>query len=225
MRTIRSDAAMLGTRGLAVLLVTGALCDTVESLISPLTTSTTYADVTAISQHQDRFALSVLVGVIGTVLLLPALLGLAARTLPRAPVASRIAAGLVCLGLPGFMAIRMGQAVELQGVRDGLPRHTTADLVDHLSSNPVGALIVVFFFAGTVLGVVALGIAAWRAGLPRPAALMLGVFGVADVALEGLVPSWATHLLLLAGLSWLAVALLRGERLTDAVVAASASAA
>jgi hypothetical protein len=202
---------MLGTGTLAVLLVLGALCDTVESLISPLTSSTTYADVTAIAHHQDRFVLSVVIGVAGTALLLPALLGLAARTFPRAPVASRVAAGLVCLGLPGFMAIRMGQAVELQGVRDGLPRRTTADLIDHLSSNPVGAPIMVFFLGGTVLGLLALAVATWRAGLPRPAAVLLGAFGILDIALEEAVPSWATHLLLLAALGWLAVALVRGS--------------
>jgi hypothetical protein len=203
---------MLSTGAVAALLVVGALCDTLESVLSPLTSSTTYADLTAISHHEDRFVLSVLIGVAGTAILLPALLGLAARTLPAAPVASRLAAGLVCLGLPAFMAIRMGQAVELQGLRDGLPRHRTADLVDHLSSNPVGAPIVAFFLAGTVVGLIALAVAVWRAGLPRPAAVLLGAFGIVDMALEGAVPSWGTHLVLLLGLGWVAVALVRAER-------------
>jgi hypothetical protein len=135
-----------------------------------------------------------------------------------------VSTGLVCLGLPGFMAIRMGQAVELQGVRDRLPRRSTADLIDHLSSNPVGARLVVFFLGGTVLGLIALAVAVWRSGLPRPAAVLLGLFGVLDLALEGAVPTWATHTLLLAGLGWIAVALQRAEVSRPAVPCPAGSA-
>jgi len=206
---------LLGTTAVAVLLVVAAALDTLEQVLSPLTSSSTRADVLAISQHQARFEVSVLVGVLATALFLPGLLGLAARTAERAPVASRIAAGLFCLGFPGFMAIRLGQAFELQGVRDDLPPSTTAHLVDHVSSNPIGMPILIFFLAGTVLGILALGVAAWRAGLPRPAAVLVAAFGIVDNVTEGVVPGWLSHLVLLVGLGWIAVALVQSERTSE----------
>lgn len=203
---------LLGTRAVATLLVVAAVCDTLEQVLSPLTGGTTYDDLTAIAHHEGRFVLSVLVGMVGTLLFVPGLLGLTARTVHRAPVASRIAAALVCVGFPGFVGVRMGQAAELQAVRDGLPARSTADLVDHLSANPIGAVIVGCFLVGTVVGVVVLAVAVWRAGLPRVAVVLVGAFGIADMVTEGTVPGWISHLLLVAGLGWIAVALVRGER-------------
>jgi hypothetical protein len=202
---------LLGTTSVAALLVGAAVLDTLEQVISPLTSSTTYADITAISQHQTRFVASVLIGVAATFVFLPGLLGLTARTIRRAPIASRIAAGLVVIGFPGFMGIRLGQAVELQGVRDGLSTRTTANLVDHLNSNPIAVPIVACFLAGTVLGMVVLGVAMWRAGLPRVAAVLVGAFGVVDMSTEGVVPGWLVHLMLVVGFGLTARALLRPE--------------
>jgi hypothetical protein len=207
-----SQPRLLGTTAVAVLLVAAPVLEVVEQAISPLTSSSTHADVLAISQHETRFVVSVLIGIVATLLFLPGLLGLAARTAGRAPVASRVAAGLVCIGFPGFMAIRLGQAVELQGVRDDLSPRTTANLIDHLGSNPIGLPIMICFLGGTVIGVIALGVAAWRAGLPRPAAVLVGAFGIIDDATDGVVPGWLSHVVLLVGLAWIAVALVQRER-------------
>lgn len=202
---------LLGTPAVAVLLVGAAALVTLEQVVSPLVSTSTRADVIAISHHETRFVISVLIGIAATLMFLPGFLGLAARTVGRAPVASRVAAGLLCVGLPGFMAIRLGQAIELQGVRDGLPSTTTANLIDHLGSNPLGIVVVVCFVGGTVVGLISLGVAAWRAGLPRPAAALVATFGVIDNVTEGVVPGWFSHLLLLVGLAWISVALLRRE--------------
>jgi hypothetical protein len=51
--------------------------------------------------------------------------------------------------------------------------------------------------------------ATWRTGMPRPAAVALGIFPFADLALQGHVGTIAAHLLLLAATSWFAVALVR----------------
>lgn len=202
---------LLGTTAVAALLVGAAVLDTLEQVISPLTSSTTYADITAISQHQTRFVVSVLIGVAATLMFLPGILGLTARTVGRAPVASRLAAALVCVGFPAFMGIRLGQAIELQGVRDHLPTRTTANLVDHLNSNPIGVPIVACFLVGTVLGVLVLGVALWRAGLPRVGAALIAAFGVVDMSTEGVVPGWLVHLMLVVGFGQIALALLRSE--------------
>lgn len=205
---------LLSTMGVAVLVVGAAVLDTLEQVISPLTSSTTYADLTAISQHQTRFVISSLIGIIATLMFLPGILGLTARTVGRAPVASRFAAALVCLGFPCFMGIRLGQGIELQGVRDKLPTRITANLVDHLNTNPIGAPIVACFLIGTVLGVLVLGVALWRAGLPRFGSALIATFGVVDMSTEGVVPGWLVHLMLVVGFSQIALALLRRDTVT-----------
>jgi hypothetical protein len=201
---------LLSPRAVAVFLVLAASCDLLESVISPLTTSTTAADVSAIAAHQGRFVLSVLIGLVATLAYLPGMVGLAATTVPRAPWASRIAAGLALVGLSGWMGIRMGQAVELQGVRDGVPRSTTAGLIDHLGSNPIGSAIVLVFLAGTMLGMIALAVAVWRAGLPKPAAILLVIFPIADTGLESFGVSTFAHALPLVAFGWIAVRLTKG---------------
>lgn len=210
----RAGSPLLGPVPLAVFLVLAPLCDTVEQAVSPLTGSTTYADLGVISAQGSRYTAAVLIGMVGTLLFVPAFLGLAARTVERAPVASRIGAALTIVGMGSFMGVRFGQAVELQAVRDGVDRRTAADLVDGLAGNPIGGVIVVLFLIGTTVGLLALAVAVWRAGLPRPAAVLLAVFGIGDTALEGLVPGTVMHLVLLVGLGWIAVAVLRTGRAT-----------
>lgn len=205
------SARLLSPRAIAGFLVLAAACDLLESVISPLTDSTTAADVSAISAHQGRFVLSVLIGLVGTLAYLPGLLGLAAITVRRAPWASRIAAGLALVGLAGWVGIRLGQAVELQGIRDGLPRSTTAGLIDHLGGNPIGSPITLVFLVGTILGMIAFGVAVWRAGLPKPAAVLLVLFPFADTGLEGFGVSPYAHALPLVAFTWIAVRLVQGS--------------
>ncbi len=204
---------LLNTRVVAVLLVVAPLCEVVEAVLSPLPSSGTRADLVAIRAHEGQFVVSVLVGLLGTLLLLPAILGLAARTVGRSPWASRVAAGLAVPGLMGFAGIRLGQGIELQGIRDGVPLGQVAGLLDHQSANPVGAPLVILFLAGTAVGLVALAAAVWRAGLPRPAAVLIGVFPFADQALEqlGTATGVVAHALLLVGFAWVAVSLTRGR--------------
>jgi hypothetical protein len=171
---------LLGTGSLAALLVLAPLAEVVETSLSPLTTSTTTADLVAIRAHESRFVLSVVFGLVGTFLLLPAVLGLAAVTVQRTPWPSRIAAACASVGLMGFAGIRLGQGVEL-------------------------------FLLGTVVGMIALAVAVWRAGLPRPAAVLIGAFPFADQGLEalGIAGGVPAHAMLLAGFSWVAASLVR----------------
>lgn len=213
---------LLGTGALAALLVAAPLCEVLEAALSPLTSSTTHADLVAIAGNEQQFVTSVLFGMVGTFLMLPAILGIAATTVRRAPWASRVAASLAVTGLMGFAGIRLGQGVELQGVRDGVPLGQVAGLLDHQSGNPIGGPMVMLFLAGTVLGMLALAMAVWRGGLPRPAAVLIAVFPFADQGLEqlGAVSGVLAHALLLLAFSWVAVSLVRGTSTTEVRAAA-----
>jgi len=194
----------------AALLVLAPTLEVVEQLLSPLTGASTRDDLEAVAGHQSVFALSVLVGMAATVLYIPAFVGLAARCVGRSPVAARVGAAIAVLSMAGFMGIRAIQAIELQTVRSGLPIGASADLIDGVSTNPIGATLLVMFLGGSVIGMVALGVACWRAGLPRPAVLLMACFPLVDLALPGHVGAVASHVVLLAGLAWIATSLTRG---------------
>src|SRR4051812_29452918 len=223
-RSVGEPAALLSDRMLRALLVSAPALGVTELVISPLAGTTTSADLARIAEHQGVFVASVLVGVLATVLYIPAFIGLAARVAPAAPRTARTAAALVIVTFTGFMAVRAGQAFELQTVRShGLSLSGGAHLVDDTFAGPIGAPMLVMFLLGSILALAFLAVACWRAGLPRVAVVALGVFPVLDLALPGRIGSIASHLVLLAATTTFAVALGRGETRTapEAVPAAA----
>jgi hypothetical protein len=204
--------ALLRTRTVAGAMVLAPLLEVVEQVVSPLTTTSTRADVVASTDHRAAFAVAVLVGTAATVLYVPALVGLAARCVPDSPVAARIGAAAAVVSMTGFMGVRAVQAFEPQAVGAGQTPTTTARLVDHLSANPIGGVVLVMFLGGSMVGLVALAVAAWRNGLPRPAVVLLGLFPFLDLAVPGRTGTLVTHLRLLLALTWLALSLARTDR-------------
>ena len=188
----------------ATALVLAPLLEVVEQILSPLTGASTRADVLAAAGHQAMFNGAVLVGAVATVLYVPALVGLGTRCVAHSPVAARLGAAASVVCMTGFMAVRAVQAFEPRAVGAGQTADATAHLVDHLSTNPIGVVALVMFLGGSIVALVALAVAAWRAGLPRPAAVMLGIFPFLDLALSGHAATTATHVLLLVALAWLA---------------------
>lgn len=206
--------ALIGRRATILCLVLAPILEVAEALLSPLKGTSTAADLRGIDGHQGLFVVSVLLGLLATLIYVPAFLGLATRCVAAAPVAARLGAAFAVWSMMGFMGVRMAQAVELQAVRDGLDRGDTARLLDHLVSNPLGAPSLILLLAGSAVGLVALAVAGWRAGLPRPALVLVAVFPFLDLALPSQTGTIASHVALLAGLVWLAVALTeqRGAR-------------
>jgi hypothetical protein len=205
---------LITARTAAGCLILAPALEVVEQLLSPLTGRSTVADLTAIANNQTAFTVSLLVGLLATALLVPALAGLATACLDHTPRLARAAAAVCVLSMLGFFSVRMVQGVELQLVRDGVARETAGALVDHVASNAVGATILVAFLGGSIVGLGLLAAACWRAGLPKAAALALGIFPVLDLALPGHLGTIVSHLLLLGATSWLAAALLRSRSVT-----------
>lgn len=216
---------LIPVRAAVVCLVAAPALEVLEQVLSPLTGRSTTADLAAIDQHQGIFITSVLIGIVATALLVPAFAGLGSACLERTPRLARTGTAITVLSMMGFFAVRMAQGVELETVRRGLDRHTAASLVDGLTGNPVGGTILAAFLLGSAVGLVLLAVAAWRTGLPRPAAVALGAFPFADLALQGHLGTIAAHVLLLAATTWMAIALLHGPatrptRVADARVPA-----
>jgi hypothetical protein len=205
--------------GLAALLIAAPSTEFVETLLSPLDGESTAEEVRAISMHQSIFVVSVLLGIVATVLYVPAFVGLASVTWERSRKLSAAAGSLVVVAMLGFMGVRMGQGVELQGIRDGLGVERTARLIDGLAANPIGGVIVGLFLGGTVVGLTCMAIAVWRSHVaPWPAALLLLAFPFVDELLPDRVGTIVAHGLLLIGLAWIGLAQLRAIRSADASV-------
>lgn len=212
--------------GLAVLLVVAPLCELVETVVSPLTSGSTVDDLHAIAAHQSAFVVSVLVGVLATALYVPAFLGIARLTWQRSRRLSVLAGTSVVLAMLGFMGIRMAQAVELQGARDGLGATRTAHLIDGVAANPIGGTVFALFMGGTVIGVVCTAAAVWRARLaPVPAVVLLAAFPFLDLLTPGYLGTLLAHAVLLVGLGWIGLALTRTSTdRTESLVAVGSAA-
>lgn len=192
-------------------LVTAPLLEIVEALISPLANGTTAQDIASIAASPGRFATSVVIGTLGTFLLLPALLGLAHRTSARTPrlaFATSIAVGLVAIT---FVGIRGTQAVQL-ALATSLPVSKAAAIVDATGSNPIGIEVLVLFLVSNVVGVVLLGIALLRSRrVPVGSVVLLLLFPVLDFVAPGETGVVVSHSVLLAAFVWMAVGFLRSK--------------
>jgi hypothetical protein len=199
-----SPTLLPGLRATAVLLVLAPLGEVVEGSLSPLDGSSTAKDLAAIATHQGRFELSVVIGVVSTMLFAPAFLGLAQACLPTSPLLSRVAGWIALASMGGFMGVRMTQAVQLSGVREGIDRSQLAGTIDHAAANPIGGLIL-------------LAVISWRAGLPRVACVGVAVFQALDFV-SPTRPPYA-HMVLLLALGWIASVLWRGASVDTPEVA------
>jgi hypothetical protein len=209
--------------GLAALLVAAPLAEVVESLLSPLTDGSTADDLRAIAAHQSVFVVSVLVGTLATVLYVPAFVGLARLTWERSRVLSAVGGAIAVLSMLGFMGVRMLQAFELEAVRRHLPVGSAARLVDGAGTNTIGGVLTAVFLGGSVVGVVCIAVAVWRARLaPVPAAVLLVAFPFVDLLAPGHLGTVVSHAVLLVALGWIGLSLARDHRIVAVPVGGSA---
>lgn len=216
--TLAKAPVLPGRRATGALLVLATIAEIIEEALSPLKDTTTSADLGAIASHTERFEVSVLIGMVGTLLFIPGFLGLANICAARTPRWARISGWLMVAVMVAFAAVRMSQAVELQTVRDGIPRGTSAHLIEHIFLNPIGLPLAIIFLAGQVVGLILLGVTVWRAGFSRVAAVLLGVFPVADKVSETVVGAHGpviSHTLLLLALATIARTLFRPHRANE----------
>ena len=201
---------------LSCCLIAAPLAETIEQALSPLTGGSTPDDLAAIAARPERFLLSVLIGLIGTALLLPALLGLAGLGSDRSPKLSLLASIAIGTSSLGFAGVRMAQAFELQLATGGLPPAQAADQFDAAVGSPIGLALTIAFLGGTVIGVVLLAITLWRSHrVPIGAVILLVLFPVIDLALPTHPGPVISHLVLLGSMGWMAITLLRTDLRTS----------
>jgi hypothetical protein len=203
--TDRSRTALL-----CACLIGAPLAETVEQALSPLTGGSTADDLAAIAASPDRFTASVLIGLVGTALLLPSLLGLARRGSDRSPTLALLATIAIVLSSLGFAGVRMAQGFEYALATGGMSLPEAAAQFDAGVSTPVGIAMTTAFLGGTLVGVILLAVALWRSRrVPVAAIILLLLFPVVDLAVPMRPGPIVSHLILLAAFTWFAVALLR----------------
>ena len=196
-----------GRHATAVLVVAAPAFELTETLLSPLQDGSSSSELGLIAAHQGQFTVSVLCGMVSVLLYAAGFLGLANVCFARVPRLSRFAGWAAVVSMTGFFGVRGIQAVQLAMVDQGLDRQTGGQILDGAFANPLGALVLVLFLGGALVGTVALAVATWRAGLPRVPAVMLGGFQLVDLAAPGHAGAILAHAVLLAALTWFAVAL------------------
>lgn len=200
--------------GLAALLVAAPLMELVETLLSPLTDGSTADDLHAIAAHRSVFLVSVLAGVLATVLYVPAFVGLARMSWRRSRVLSTVGGSIAVLSMLGFMGVRMLQAFELEAVDRHLNTAQAARLVDGAGTNALGSVITGMFLGGSLLGLVCVGVAVWRARVaPVAAVVLLIAFPFVDFLAPGHLATVASHTILFAGMTWIGLSLVRDHRI------------
>jgi hypothetical protein len=201
----------------SALLVVAAIGDVTETALSPLDGSSTFRDLQAIAAHETRFEVSVAIGLVATVLFLPGLLGLANGFLGASRRVAATAGWLLAGAMAGFVAIRLGQAVELATVQTHGDRHDLAVAVDHTTSNVIGLPIMVMFLGGVLVGLVLLAVAGWKAGMPKGACVLLAVFQPVDLVMPNnpFPLGCVSHALLLVALVWIARAVWQGAEIAE----------
>ena len=209
-----------GRHATAVLLVAAPLFELAETLLSPLKDGSTGSELGLIAAHQGRFEVSVLLGMVAVLLFVPTFLGLANSCVARTPRLATFAGWTAATSMLGFFGVRGIQAVQLAMVQNGLDHARAGRIIDHSSANPLGILVLLVFLGGTVVGVISLGVATWRAGLPRAAAVLLVLFPFLDNGPPlGHLGTVLAHGVLLVSLTWFATALWtrHDARLTETV--------
>lgn len=211
---------LLDRRLAALCLLLAPLLEVVEAALSPLRDTTTAADISAIAAHQQRFTISVVAGLLSTLLYVPAFLGASRLTAARNPRLTAVATALLVLAMLGFAGVRMGQGFELAAVHEHTSPSVAGKLLDATAGTAPGAMLMAVFLLGSTLGLWLLSIALWRSrSVPRPAALALAAFPLIDLGVKGHASTVVSHLLLLGGLIAIAAALHRQTPAIEPVVA------
>ena len=186
-------------------------------LVSQIFTSSYDAEAAAerfaaIAQNEAGYVLSLVLFLLGALFLLGGSIGLLHAFRGPGVTFGQLAAGLLVMGTTAAVGFYGLGAVEYQmATQPGADRGSLATFVDRAEEGGILLPVFILFILGIVIGLILLGIAAWRRGLvPIWGELLIVIAGVlAFVSDEGGVLSFISFVVLLAGLGWLGVNLLR----------------
>jgi hypothetical protein len=153
----------------------------VSAILAPSSDNDAGAILGAIADHPDRFFVSTAFGIAGSVLLVPALLGLMHMLRERQVALGHAGGGLALLGSLMFMLFWGVSLMEWQMVRGGADRAQMTALLDRFM-NTTGTEVFFFFSLAFTVGLIVLAIGLYRARFVHWSTA--GALGVGAVVLQ-----------------------------------------
>lgn len=166
-----------------VSLMLAPLLFAVAEIAGPEPSGDARAQLASYGQHRGGLIAAVLFGIASSMLFVPALFGLLQQIRRRGAAYAHIAAVMIVYGLIADTALFGLNLMFWEMAKPGMNTGAMATLLDGLQHEKIGASLLLghFMFA---IGIVALGIALWRAHVgPRWAAILVILFPLVDIVL------------------------------------------
>jgi hypothetical protein len=172
-------------------------------------TAASYHD--ALAGHPGQSQVAAMLLHIGYLLFAPAALGMLVLASSRRGFLFKAGAVLSTIGMTTLPGLLVTDAYDLALAQE-LPREQSAAIADKVSEFPLAALLVLPAIAGTVLGLIAVSAALWKAGgVPGAVPLLVTAGWVVPFVGFNFVLTVAGAVLLLAGFTLAAVRILKAE--------------
>jgi hypothetical protein len=203
----RLDAGQMPMRIAAVSMIAGPLFLVASALVSPQLKSDEGAQLAVIAAHPTRWYWFTLLLLIGSILLVPALLGIAASLHERSPRLANLGGLLAVLGSLVAIGDVMTQFVSWQMVAAGADRAQMAALLHRFDNAAgvgvvfnVGGLAVVTGVILLTVGLIRTQIAPAWAAVGLSVATLLNVVAFSSASAAGVAASW---IVLLAAMGYI----------------------
>jgi hypothetical protein len=223
-----SDARNFGRTFTGLLLIAGPLLMLLSQIAAPdIDNDDKTKELASLAAHKSAFAATAIVFLIAGLCILGGAIGLIHLFRGRGVGLGQVGASLLVLGATATIGWYTFMALEYEmAAQSGLDRAQMALFLHKVDSVSMEIPLIVMSLAGLVVGLVLLGIAAWRRGVvPRWAAAIIVVAGPLNFFSEGKALEIVAFAFLLAGLGSLGWAALQmSDEEWDAPRAAPAAA-
>jgi len=197
----RFDAKQMPMTAAAISMIAAPLFLVASALVSPQLKSDEGAQIGVIAAHATRWYWFTLLLLIGSILLIPALFGIAALLHERSPRLANIGGGLAILGSLVAIGDVMSQFVSWQMAANGADRQQMAALLHRFDTAAgvgvvfsVGGLAVLVGVILLTIGLIRTRIAPAWAAVGLSAATLLNVVAFSSASAAGVAVSWVVLL-------------------------------
>lgn len=168
--------------------------------------------VASMAARPDSFGLAVAVSLLAVPFLVATAVAWTALTLGRSPRLAWPGGALMVTGACGLAAVLGAETAQYSLLVAGVDPATVARGLEEASGAPLIVLLIMFV-GGTVLGILLLLIALWRArAVPRGAVIVFLAFMIIDFSPLTAVVPFPKHLVMLVAMVWMAASILGAGR-------------
>lgn len=196
---------------IAACLVLGPLAILVEHLLlDPLSADENAAQLALVAAHQPQYVAGNLAGLVGAVLLVPAVLGVVALVRGKGAGLANSAGALLVIACVATGGVMTAGLLMARMADPGADRAQMAALLDRFTASAPGIVVVAAFVGGIAFGLWLLAAALWRSRLvPAWVPIVLALVPLLDLVLSGEVVGAVAWIALLVAFGSIALTLVR----------------